>query len=127
MTNDHTTATPRRPGEDWDPMCPLADGLAKVVSDKTKRSHESNVGESFQRLEEARLGNILVKAWTEGYNSAEEIIEDVEAAASKMGITVCEDDVDIGQEWEEVFEVRNGELVFRSPAGKTEKSKHYDT
>jgi hypothetical protein len=49
----------------------------------------------FQELEQARLGNFLLKAWYSKYESAEEVAEDVRSIASNIGITVNGDEVEL--------------------------------
>jgi hypothetical protein len=59
----------------------------------------------WQELEEARLGKVLIKAWSRGYDSAEQVVVDIKAIAEKVGIVVMgEDEVEIQGEWEDVFE-----------------------
>jgi hypothetical protein len=103
---------------DVDPLSPLADGLP---TDESETVYMTAGGERFQRLEDARLGHVLVKAWTEGYQSAEEVVRDVEVAALKMGIKVVGDEVDIREKWEDVLDVRDRELKCRAPEEKSEK------
>jgi hypothetical protein len=57
----------------------------------------------------------LLKAWSGNYESADEVIEDVRLAAAKIGITILEDNVDIGKDCEDVFEVKGRALRFKSP------------
>ena len=114
MTNDFTAVSPAKRGEVWEPVCPLDGGLLHNSPDIFKVLGERHQQNLFQELEDARLGKVLVKAWTGCYKSADEVIEDVRLSALKIGFTICEDDVDIGEKWEDVFEVRNGELIFKS-------------
>jgi len=92
MTNDFTDASPTMRGEVWEPLC---QGV-------------------FQELEEARLGKVLLKAWNGDYQSADEVLEDVRLAAARIGIKILEDDIDIRENWEEVFEVKGRALRFKS-------------
>jgi hypothetical protein len=59
----------------------------------------------YQVLEEARLGNILAKVWSGQYESAGEVAEQIKTSASKIGITVVGDEVEIEGGWEDVFEI----------------------
>ena len=108
---------------EWDvdvvPICARDNGLQ---TDKTESTHTTPSGDRFPRLEDERLGHVLVKAWTEGYNSAAGVIRDVELAASKIGIKVVGDEVDIGENWEDVLEVRDGKLMCRTAGEKNEKT-----
>jgi hypothetical protein len=93
MTCDFTDASPTVREGVWEPLC---EGV-------------------FQELEAARLGKVLLKAWNGDYESADEVIEDVRMAAAKLGINISEDDVDIGEDWKDVFEVEGQALRFKSP------------
>jgi len=65
-------------------------------------------------FEDMTLGSILVGALDFRYENAEDVMKDVRLAASKMGIrTVDDDEVDIDEKWEDIFEVRNQKLCFR--------------
>jgi hypothetical protein len=65
-------------------------------------------------FEDARLGTIIANAENGRYEDAIEIMEDVKAAASKIGIKIVGDDeVDIDGKWEHVFEVCETQLRFR--------------
>jgi hypothetical protein len=66
-------------------------------------------------IEDIRLGTIITDAKKCRYESADEIISDIKLAALTAGIRVIgEDEVDIGEEWEHVFEVRGREVHFRT-------------
>jgi hypothetical protein len=66
-------------------------------------------------LEDARLGTVLNNAMNCRYETADEIITDVKVAALAAGIQVIdEDEVEIDERWEQVFEVRGRELHFRA-------------
>ncbi|KAH7083221.1 hypothetical protein BKA63DRAFT_146653 [Paraphoma chrysanthemicola] len=65
-------------------------------------------------IEDARLSTITANAMNGRYESAIEIIQDVKAAALQMGIKIVGDDeVDIDDKWENVFEVCERRLRFR--------------
>jgi hypothetical protein len=102
-----------------DPLSPREDGLPTV---ETESAYMTPSGDLFQRLEDARLGHVFVKAWTERYHSAAEVIRDVELAALKMGIKVVGDEVDIGEKWEDVLEVRDRKLMCRTSREERDKS-----
>jgi hypothetical protein len=66
-------------------------------------------------LEDARLGKILIKAMKCQYENADKIMKDIKLAALAAGVRVIdEDEVEIDEEWEQVFEVRGRELHFRA-------------
>jgi len=67
----------------------------------------------FQQLERCRLGHVLVDAWNGRYSSVDDVVRDIELEAIKVGITVSGDEVDIGENWEDVFEMKDGELDFK--------------
>ena len=83
------------------------------LADVTKILRERHQQSLFQELEEARLGKVFMKAWKDGYES--EVNEDVRLAASKTDMKIPGDEVDIGEEWEHVFEVEGRALRFRPP------------
>ena len=70
----------------------------------------------FQQLEKARLGHVLVGAWNNRYGSVDEVIRDIELAATEVGIAISGDEVDIGEKWEGVFEFKDGKLGFKVQA-----------
>ncbi|KAJ8110047.1 hypothetical protein OPT61_g7000 [Boeremia exigua] len=81
-------------------------------------------------IEDARLGAIIANAENGCYDDAGEVMEDVRAAAAKMGIKIVNDDeVEIDSQWEDVFEVRERQLRFREghePAHKdTNRGRYY--
>jgi hypothetical protein len=70
--------------------------------------------EETDEFEDGRLGTVLRGVLNGGYKSADEVTADVKFAALKMGIKVVGDDeVDIGDDWETVFEVRYEKFGFR--------------
>lgn len=89
--------------------------MSYASPDVTVVLHERHLQGLFQELEEARLGNVLVKAWKGGYANADEVIEDVRLAASNIGMKISGDGVNIGEEWEHVFEVEDRALRFKLP------------
>lgn len=65
-------------------------------------------------IEDARLGTIIANAENGRYKDAAEVMKKVKTAASNMRIKIVGDDeVDIGGEWEDVFEVCERQLRFR--------------
>lgn len=62
-------------------------------------------GLEWQQLEEARLGKVIVKAWSGGYESVEDVVKDVTYVATTIGISVIGDEIDIGTPWEDVLGV----------------------
>lgn len=64
-------------------------------------------------IEGTRLGIIISNAELGRYEDAGEVMKDVQAAAEKMEIKIVGDDeVDIGGEWDDVFEVCGRQLCF---------------
>jgi hypothetical protein len=62
----------------------------------------------FQQLEEARMGDILVKAWGGEYRDVGEVMADLRALLEKMGVEVTGEDEILpggGQTWEDIFVV----------------------
>jgi hypothetical protein len=100
MTNEHTTEAHWARGVyGWSPMSPLDAELSNPSPSGPSGSDWQNY---LQVLEEGRLGSVFLKAWKDQYESA----EDVRKMAKKMDITVVGDDeVDIGENWEDVFEM----------------------
>jgi hypothetical protein len=73
------------------------------------------VNKMEMELEDSRLGTVLNNAMNCRYETADEIMHHVKLAALAAGIRVTgEDEVDIDETWEEVFEVRGRELHFRA-------------
>jgi hypothetical protein len=69
----------------------------------------------FHRLEEARIGWILVKAWSGGYKDVDEVICDVRALLEKKGVEVIGDDEILPADgrsscWQDVLITRGGVL-----------------
>jgi hypothetical protein len=102
---------------------PVADYGQNQDTLKAALCQRATDGLEWQQLEEARLGNVLVKAWSGGYEGAGDVMRDVAAVAEKIGINVAEDEVDIGAAWEDVLEVVerkvgfcDRQLQFKSPA-----------
>jgi hypothetical protein len=77
MTNAFMDASPTTRAEAWEPVCPFEGGMSYASPDVTRILHERHGQGLFQELEEARLGNVLVKAWKGGYESSDEVIKDV--------------------------------------------------
>lgn len=69
-------------------------------------------------LEDARLGTVIADAINGRYEGADEIMKDVKATASKIGIKIVGDDeINIDDKWDDVFEVRGQRLCFRKHDG----------
>ena len=133
MTNDHTTECHWARGiHDWSPFSPVEGSSqpAKTRAEKLSAGHK-DWHDDLQVLEEERLGSVLLKAWKGEYERAEDAAEDVKKIAENMGIkVVADDEVDIGEKWEDVFEMVQDEewkwgprLVFRRKE-KTEEKEH---
>jgi hypothetical protein len=104
MTNDYTEESPSAATWCWEPCCPV-EGGCKPYDENREVFDERYTEGMWQELEEARLGKVLVKAWSRGYDSAEQVVVDIKAIAEKVGIVVMgEDEVEISGEWEDVFE-----------------------
>lgn len=72
-------------------------------------------GPSIEYLEDARLGTVLQHTLQGIYDDADEVIAAVQLAATTIGITVTgEDEIDIDEDWENVFEVCGTEIRFRA-------------
>lgn len=66
------------------------------------------------KFEDARLGTVLANALESRFQSADKVMELVKVAASQIGISVMNDDeVDIGNKWENLFEIHDQRLCFR--------------
>jgi hypothetical protein len=65
-------------------------------------------------IEDIRLGPILNNAMNGRYENADEIIRDIKLTAFTAGVRVIgEDEVDIGEEWEHVFELWGEKCISR--------------
>ena len=104
MTNDYTIDSPSVATCCWEPCCPV-EGGCKPYDENRDVFDERFMNRMWQELEEARLGKVLVNAWNRRYTTAAEVIEEVKYFASKVGIAVFDDEVDIGGRWDDVFEV----------------------
>lgn len=100
-TNSAWPSEPNSPRPD-DPVADYGQNADTLQAAMLQRAAD---GVEWQELEAERLGQVLVKAWSGGYGSAEEVMEDVRAAAEKVWIRVVGDEVDIGRAWEDEFEV----------------------
>jgi hypothetical protein len=70
---------------------------------------------NVNEIEDVRLGAILADAINCQYQNADEIIGDVKLAALAAGVRVIgEDEVEIDEDREHVFEVRGRDLHFRA-------------
>jgi hypothetical protein len=114
MTNDFTNVSPTRLGKLWEPVYPMKRGeLIDDAPDLSSLLFERQRQQLFQELEDARLSHVLINAWNECYETIDEVIEDVLLEASKLGITVVGDVVDLGERWEDILQIKDGELGFR--------------
>jgi hypothetical protein len=115
MTNTHTAEAHWKRGIDWDPFSSPEGGPPMPAKDWR---------DQLQVLEEARLGSVLLKAWKGEYESAGHATEDIRTIAEEMGIKIVssetevenawvkvlqQDEVDIGEPWENVFELDEAE------------------
>ncbi|KAL1646478.1 hypothetical protein SLS61_007840 [Didymella pomorum] len=94
-----------------------ADGGPELNAPWVPIVHEEG-GMRYDRLEDERLGHILVKVWKCGYETVEQVVRDVKAVAKGLGFEVEDDEVSLGREWGDVFHVferEDGrkEVVFR--------------
>lgn len=119
MTNDYTDQSLSVRTHCWNPVCPV--GGCEAFDDKEEVFFDRLDQGLFQELEETRLGSVLVKAWKEKYTSAEEVAGEIRSIAEKMGIRVSGDEVELDEDWEDVFEVvqtgplpRDRSLKFKS-------------
>ncbi|KAF2742024.1 hypothetical protein M011DRAFT_472602 [Sporormia fimetaria CBS 119925] len=124
MTNEHSDKAHWKRKELWEPVSPLKGGILTYTPDAYQILTARLQRNLYQRLDERRLGDVLVKAWTEAYNSIEEAIEDIQHIVQKQDLAVERDEVDIGEAWEDVFEVvgtgESVELKFRSDSADVE-------
>ncbi|KAL3493902.1 hypothetical protein BJX62DRAFT_234758 [Aspergillus germanicus] len=107
MTNRRSVAPPKPP-RGWDsavwPEDPKDWPAEWDYKDEQKRIKEKK----FCQLEEARLGPVLVKAWSGDYRNVSEVIRDVRGVLAKMGVAVIgEDEVLPGESmtWEDIFTI----------------------
>jgi hypothetical protein len=114
MTNSFTAEAPWKQGIEWSPFSPLEGGPPEEAADWR---------DQLQALEEARLGSVLLKAWKGEYESAKQVAEDIRTIAEEVGIKIVssevqvdndwmkvfKDEVDIGEPWEDVFELGEAE------------------
>lgn len=107
MTNDYTDESPSiKTSYCWEPCCPVEGGCVPYSNgDLTTWNQDRYVGRMWQELEDARLGRVLVNAWSRKYRSAEEVAEYVKATASILNIVIIDDEVKVDENWEDVFEV----------------------
>ncbi|KAL3444546.1 hypothetical protein BJX65DRAFT_310736 [Aspergillus insuetus] len=107
MTNRHSVAPPQLPrGHDsavW-PEDPQTWPAKWDYKDEEKRIKEKK----FCQLEEARLGPVLVKAWSGDYRNVSQVIQDVRAVIEKKGVEVIgEDEILPGDSmsWGDIFTI----------------------
>jgi serine/threonine protein kinase len=118
MTNDHTASPPQRPGGIYSIVWP--EDPKGWPEEWDYKEDERRVREKkFCQLEEARLGPILVKAWSGDYKNVSEVICDVRAVLRKKGIEVIgEDEVLPGDTmpWGDMFTIvpPSGEHPYRT-------------
>jgi hypothetical protein len=133
MTNDHTTGV--RGLQDWSPFSPVEGGSQPEKTHPEKGSLGcKDWHDDLQVLEEERLGSVLLKAWKGEYESAEQAAEDVRKTAEKVGIKVVGvDEVDVGEKWEDVFEMvkddewkRGSRMVFSQKEKAGEKGREHE-
>lgn len=111
MTNEHTNNAHWKRQELWEPVVPLEGGILYDTPNAYSILGDRHQRQQFQRLEQERLGEVLVKAWTSGYEGIEEVIQNVRDIAKVQGLVVEGDEIEIEEAWEKVFEVfQTGEL-----------------
>lgn len=114
------TTGPKIEGESWDPTCPEDGGVD--ASPEMEHALRENSGKGlYQELEDERLGPVFIKAWNSQYANADEARDDVLFYAKKAGIEVTGDEINIGESWEEIFEVA---ATDREPWRRELKLKH---
>jgi hypothetical protein len=125
LTNGFSVDPPPRPRVMW-PMLfgedpGAGEGWPEVWDEREERRLLS--GRRFRRLEYARMGGILVKAWSGGYKSVDEVIWDLRALLEKKGVEVLGDDEILpadgnSSSWEDVLiTVPPAEIRFRESGG----------
>jgi hypothetical protein len=121
VTNDFTDQSHSDGTQYWEPVVPVEVGIPfgnpdaiDILSDRLDQS-------LFQKLEEARLGSVLLKVCHGKYVSADEVAEEVRSIASIMDITVIGDEVELEETREDIFEVvqigrlpRNRRMRFKT-------------
>jgi hypothetical protein len=116
MTNEHSSQSHWGRGELWEPFSPLDEG--PTGDDRYEVVSERAGADMWQELEEERLGSVILRAWKGGFESVDEVLDEVREMAREVGFRVEGDEIDVGRKWEEVFEVveegRGREIRFRS-------------
>jgi len=105
VTNDFTDQSPSDSMQHWEPVVPMEGGVSIENPDTNSILCNRLKQNLFQQLEQARLGSVLLKAWNGKYESADEVAEEIRSNASSMGITVNGDEVQLEENWEDIFEV----------------------
>ncbi|KAF3483529.1 uncharacterized protein GIQ15_02853 [Arthroderma uncinatum] len=112
MTNYHSTSPPREPCySDWSPILPIDPASWPEFTSFGQfgeYAEERNRRGAWQELEEERLGPILLKAWNQEYQSAEQAMQDVQEVIKKMGMKLIgEDEVELEEvsRWEDFFDI----------------------
>ncbi|EFR05292.1 serine/threonine protein kinase [Nannizzia gypsea CBS 118893] len=112
MTNHHSTSPPQHSWySSWSPLLPIDPASwPDFTSNIQFRDYEDERRRqgAWQVLEEERLGHILVKAWNQEYESADQVMHDVKEVIVKMGMKLIgEDEIELevcGGRWEDVFD-----------------------
>ncbi|ORY10242.1 hypothetical protein BCR34DRAFT_602223 [Clohesyomyces aquaticus] len=108
LTNVHTSSSPWTRGEIWEPVSPVEGGLLNLNPNMYAILADRHQQGLFQDLEDARMGSVLLRAWKGEYATIEEASAAVRQMASRAGIIIVGDDeVDVGEAWEDIFDVVN--------------------
>jgi hypothetical protein len=110
MTNDFTDEAPSRNSGCWEPCCPV-EGCKKAYDENREVFDERYLNGMWQRLEDERLGSVLVKAWNRKFGGADEVAQEIREILENIGIQVDGDEVGIDGGWEDVFEVEEMESM----------------
>ncbi|CEN59986.1 hypothetical protein ASPCAL02427 [Aspergillus calidoustus] len=126
LTNGFAVDQPPRPRVKWPMLFPedpaTGEGWPTWWDERKERQLLSK--RRFHQLEEARMGGILVKAWSGGYKGVDEVIWDLRALLEKKGVEVLGEDEILpingeSSSWEDMLiTVPPGEIRFRERGGR---------
>ncbi|KAM5436288.1 hypothetical protein MferCBS31731_005981 [Microsporum ferrugineum] len=112
MTNYYSTSPPREPCySTWSPLLPIDPASWPEFTSHVqflRYEEEKHRQGAWQELEEERLGPILVKAWNQEYQSAEQVMQDVQEVVKKVAMKLIgEDEVELEEvsRWEDFFDL----------------------
>jgi hypothetical protein len=107
LTNKHSVDPPPGASKVRWPMLFSGDNSDDWSGGWDREFERERLGERrFQRLEEARMGDIFVKAWSGEYKDVGEVMSDLRALLEKMGVEVIGEDEILpgdGKSWEDIL------------------------